>query len=174
MKKCTVQDLERVLREGGPCQVLDVREPAEFASEHLEGARNIPLSGLGPELRTRLEADKPVYVICRSGTRACQAEGKLAGMGFSDVWVVEGGLAAWAAAGKSVVRGPSRAWAMDRQVRMAAGSLVLLGLLLGWAVHPALYAIAWFVAGGLIYSAVTDTCGMAMVLSQMPWNRPKA
>jgi hypothetical protein len=63
---------------------------------------------------------------------------------------------------------------MERQVRLAAGTLVLLGLVLGLLVHPAFQLLSAGVAGGLVFSALTDTCGMAVVLAKLPHNRPRA
>jgi len=69
-----------------------------------------------------------------------------------------------------VVRG-KKTISLERQVRIAAGSLVVLGVVLGWLIHPGLSGIAAFVGAGLVFAGVTDTCGMAMVLAKMPWNQ---
>ena len=53
---------------------------------------------------------------------------------------------------------------LERQVRIAAGSLVLTGVLLGWLVHPAFFGLSAFV-GAVFFAGVTDTCGMGMLLS---------
>jgi rhodanese-related sulfurtransferase len=115
-------------------------------------------------------ADLPLYFICRSGGRGKQACEKLLAAGYASVVNVEGGTSAWAEAGLPVVRG-RKAIALERQVRMVAGSLVLLGALLGWLVHPAFVALSAFVGAGLLYSGLTDTCGMGMLLARMPWNQ---
>ena len=90
--------------------------------------------------------------------------------GFDTVAVLEGGITAYQEAGGTVVRRGSR-WAMDRQVRMTAGSLVLLGTLAGQLIHPRLGLVAGAIGAGLTYSALSDSCAMASVLSKMPWNR---
>ncbi|MBO0696981.1 MAG: DUF2892 domain-containing protein, partial [Zavarzinella sp.] len=90
--------------------------------------------------------------------------------GCPDVMNVEGGTAAWAAAGLPVVRG-RKAVSLERQVRIAAGLLVVLGAVLGWLVHPAFVGLSAFVGAGLVFAGVTDTCGMGMLLARMPWNR---
>jgi hypothetical protein len=82
---------------------------------------------------------------------------------------VEGGTRAWVACGLPVTRG-KKAVSLERQVRITAGALVLLGVGLGF-VHPAFFGIAAFVGGGLLFSGLTDTCGMGLLLAQMPWNR---
>jgi hypothetical protein len=58
-------------------------------------------------------------------------------------------------------------------VRIAAGFLVLVSVVLGWVVHPSLLGIAAFVGAGLVFAGFTDTCGMGMLLARMPWNQVK-
>ena len=174
MKKCEIEYLKEVLKTIGRCQIVDVREPAEYESEHIEGSLSLPLSTLHLDAAQFLRKDKPIYLLCRSGNRACQASDKLEKLGFSDLFVVEGGLQAWMRAGKKVLSGSRKVWSMDRQVRFAAGSLVMTGVLLSKFIHPYWIGLSAFVAAGLIFSGVTDTCGMAMFLAKMPWNKKKA
>jgi rhodanese-related sulfurtransferase len=115
-------------------------------------------------------ADEPLYFICRSGARGRQACEKLLQAGFAHAINVEGGTLACLEAGLPVVRG-KKAISLERQVRIAAGSLVLLGAVLGWLVHPALIGLSAFVGAGLIFAGITDTCGLGMVLARMPWNQ---
>src|SRR5207245_8145316 len=114
--------------------------------------------------------DGPRYVRCRSGRRGRQACEKFLAAGFSNVVNDEGGTLAWAECGLPVVRG-KKAISLERQVRIAAGLLVLLGALLGWLVHPALAALAALVGAGLVFAAITDTCGMGLLLARMPWHQ---
>lgn len=159
--------------QNGRVDLLDVRTPVEFRELHIQGARNVPLDRLDPR---QLAQDRngngqqPLYVVCRSGSRASQAVEKLRAAGLSNVVHVEGGTLALAEAGLPVVRG-RKAVSLERQVRIAAGSLVLLGAVLGWLVHPAFVGLAAFVGAGLVFSGVTDTCGMALILARMPWNQ---
>jgi rhodanese-related sulfurtransferase len=159
----------------GQIDLLDVRTPAEFREVHVEQARNVPLDRLDPAavLRNRNgRNDEPLYLICRSGGRGRQACEKFLAADFPNVVNVEGGTLACVEAGLPAVRG-KKAISLERQVRIAAGSLVLLGLLLGWLVHPALLGLSAFVGAGLIFAGVTDTCGMGMLLARMPWNQVK-
>jgi rhodanese-related sulfurtransferase len=162
-------DARKAVAVGEP-QLVDVREASETASMRVEGAANLPLSRLR-ELADDLDRTRPVYLLCRTGSRAVSAADQLSALGHHEIWVVRGGLEAWLAAGLPVVRGFSSVWSLERQVRFAAGSLTLAGAALGALVHPAFYALSGFIGLGLVFSAVTDTCGMALVLARMPWNR---
>lgn len=156
--------------------VIDVRTPGEYASGHLPGAHNIPLDDLGtalPALRTAADRGD-LLVVCASGARSGRACEVLAEDGIPAA-TLTGGTDAWRQVGHDVHRpaGTRARWAMERQVRLAAGSLVLSGLLAGRR-HPGARWLAAGVAGGLVFSALTDTCGMARVLAKLPHNRPKA
>jgi rhodanese-related sulfurtransferase len=157
---------------GMPVELIDVRTPVEFREVHAEYARNVPLDTLQPSelIRDGSPADHPLYVICRSGSRGKQACEKFQAAGFTGVVNVEGGTLAWIEAGLAVARG-KKVISLERQVRIAAGFLVLLGVVLGWLVHPAFAGLSAFVGAGLIFSGVTDTCGMGLMLARMPWNR---
>lgn len=158
--------------EGKVVEIIDVRTPVEYAEVHAEGARLVPLDTLDPHdfsQRSRAEGE-PLYVICQSGGRAAQAAKKLTAAGVDRVVSVAGGTLAWEKAGLPVVRG-RKAISLERQVRIAAGLLVLLGVVPGWLVHPAFLVLPAFIGAGLVFAGLTDTCGMGLVLAKMPWNR---
>jgi rhodanese-related sulfurtransferase len=161
------------LCKSGEVDLIDVRTPVEFREVHVEGARNVPLDQLNPSALTcNADKDKPLYLICRSGSRGRQACEKFLAAGFTNVINIEGGTLACADAGLPVARG-KKAISLERQVRITAGSLVLLGVLLGWFVHLAFFGLSAFVGAGLVFAGVTDTCGMGMMLARMPWNQVK-
>jgi rhodanese-related sulfurtransferase len=172
IKKATVNEINEMLNTDGECQVIDVREFSEFDGERIADAQFMPLSNFENHAE-EIDHSKPVYLVCRSGNRAKQAAERLAKKGFTDIHVVEGGLLAWAEAGLPVVKGESKVWSLERQVRFVAGLLVLLGAILSFAAHPYFIALPAFVGAGLVFAAVTDTCGMAMILARMPWNQQK-
>jgi rhodanese-related sulfurtransferase len=164
------------LSAGQDLEVIDVRTSAEYEAVRLEFARHTPLDQLDPQ-RIRRERPgangeyaQPLYVICRGGSRGRQACRMLNASGIPAV-NVEGGLQAWEASGLPVHRGDARVLPLERQVRIGAGLLVLLGVVLGALVHPAGYGISAFVGAGLVFAGVTDWCGMALILAKMPWNR---
>ena len=152
--------------------LVDVRTPAEFGEVHATGAQLVPLDVLD---RHAVEVARganagPVYLLCASGIRATKAAEKLCNVGLDEVVVVEGGTNAWVAAGLPVIRG-RKTISIERQVRIGAGSFVLIGTALGRFVHPGFYLLAVFVGAGLVFAGVTDICGLAIVLAQAPWNR---
>jgi rhodanese-related sulfurtransferase len=164
-------ELQELLQRQVALTLIDVRTPAEFSSAHIPGSYNVPLDQL-PEHADLLRSvsGEPIVLICRSGGRARQAETTLLGADLPRVHVLHGGLAAWEAQRFPLRRGAAR-WSLERQVRGVAGVLVLGGVLAGWLVWPPLTALAAAVGGGLAFSAVTDTCGLAMLLSRLPYNR---
>lgn len=166
------QELNKLL-ESGNCDLIDVRTPAEYEEVHATKAVNKPLDRLAPKevMDARNgSADKPLYVICKSGNRAGKACEKFVAAGYENVVNVAGGTDAWASAGLPVVRG-KKTISLERQVRIAAGFLVLVGALLGIFVHPYFAGLSAFVGAGLMFAGITDTCGMAMLLAKMPWNQ---
>lgn len=173
-RSVTPDELHRRLTVGDAPMVLDVRTPGEFETVHIRGSYNVPLDLLTEhtgELAEHLPGH--VVLVCQSGNRASQACQKLDAAGFGAADVLDGGIAAYESTGGEVVRRGAR-WSMDRQVRMAAGSLVLAGTLAGQLVHRRLGLLAGAIGAGLAYSAASDSCAMASVLSRMPWNRVEA
>jgi rhodanese-related sulfurtransferase len=163
-------ELARLRAAGQPVQLIDVRTPAEFQEVHVDFARNVPLDQLQPEALMPGGNGESLYLICRSGNRGKQACQKLEAIGL-DVVNVAGGTLAWEAAGLPVVRGTRKVISLERQVRIAAGFLVLVGAVLGIFVHPYFAGLSAFIGAGLMFSGITDTCGMAMILARMPWNQ---
>jgi rhodanese-related sulfurtransferase len=167
------KELGARMRRDRHWKIIDVRTPAEFAAVHLEGATNIPTNELSSDSLRQLhgESSDTLYVLCQSGGRSRKACQSLTEAGVRVV-NVDGGTTACVAAGLPVVRGRG-VIGLDRQVRIAAGSLVLIGIAGGWWLNPAWLGLSAFVGAGLVFAGVTDTCGMAMVLAAMPWNRVK-
>lgn len=174
MPSITVQELKSLLDARADLPVIDVRTPAEFDQLHARTAVNVPLDTLTPaSLAAAVPAalTEPFYILCRSGARADLASTKLESAGVARGIVVKGGTLAWQEAGFPVVEGEGRVISLERQVRIAAGSLVLTGVLLAWFVHPWFIALPAFVGGGLIFAGITDWCGMGLLLSKAGWNQ---
>ena len=170
------QEVFDAAKNGMAPEIIDVRTPAEYEQVHAEGARLVPLDRLDPKdvLASRTgPVHAPLYVLCNSGSRAAKACEAFEASGFHNLFNIEGGTTAWEKAGLPVVRG-RKTMSLERQVRIMAGSLVLVGVALGWFVHPACFLLSAFIGGGLVFAGVTDSCGMGMLLAKMPWNRGDA
>ncbi len=161
------------LGHGDEAILIDVRSPGEFSAAHAAGALNMPLDSLEPKQLKAMINGRDLHtisVICNSGSRSSMACSRLLGAGIENAISVEGGTQAWEEAGLEVVRGKGPI-SLERQVRIAAGSFVFLGTLLGFVLNPYFLAIPAFIGTGLVFAGVTDSCGMGMMLSKMPWNR---
>lgn len=163
-------ELQRMMLDDPATRILDVRTGGEFDGVHIGGSYNVPLDTLGEHARDLADVEHPVVLVCKSGARADQAHTTLTGAGKQRLHLLDGGLDAWIAGGGDVVRGTSETWAMDRQVRLVAGSISLTGILLSMFVPKAKW-LAGGVATGLTFSAVTNTCAMGNALAKLPYNR---
>jgi rhodanese-related sulfurtransferase len=164
-------ELAELLRGDPAVRLLDVRTPAEFDAMHVAGAYNVPLDTLHEHAREiRATVADPIVLLCQSGQRARKAEAGLARAGLTNLHVLEGGITGWVAADLPVRRGPKKV-SLERQVRIAAGTLAAVGGLLATLVHPVFGLLPAFVGSGLLFSGLTDTCGMAVLLSKLPYNR---
>jgi rhodanese-related sulfurtransferase len=164
------QALHTQVAAGAKPVLVDVRAPGEYAALHVPGAILIPLDTLDAAAVPRDQG--PIHLLCQGGTRAMIAAERLTAAGIA-CCVVTGGTKAWAAAGLPVVRGKG-VIAIERQVRIGAGSLVLAGALLAYFVHPGFIALSGFVGAGLLFAGITDWCGMGLLLALAPWNRAPA
>jgi rhodanese-related sulfurtransferase len=172
-KTVTCKELDG-LAKAGRIELIDVRTPVEFREVHSVHARNVPLDSLDPSavMGARANAEAPVYVICRSGSRSTKACEAFVAAGFTNVVNVDGGTNAWDQAGLPVKRG-KKAVSLERQVRIAAGFLVFTGTTLGVFHHEYWLGLPAFVGAGLMFAGITDTCAMGMLIAKMPWNQVK-
>ena len=149
-------------------KVIDVREPLEYAGGHIAGSLNVPLSRLSQADLPR----GPLVLVCHSGNRSAQALAQLQQKGHADPLAdLEGGVPAWQKAGLPLRKLRNAPLPLMRQAQIAAGSLVLLGLILSNVVAPAWILLSWFVGAGLVFAGVSGFCGMARLLALMPWNK---
>ncbi len=161
------KETAEALKKGGV--LIDVREPGEFQTESVEGSINIPLSSFGATY-SKLKSSETTYVLCQVGARAASAAAHLAQKGFPSVIVVSGGINAWKHEDLPTMRGARHIWPMERQVRFAAGLLILTGIGLSF-INPWFLGISAFVGCGLVFSGLTGWCGMALILAHFPWNK---
>jgi rhodanese-related sulfurtransferase len=156
--------------------ILDVRTAAEVQSEALPGCIHIPLHELTPErLQAELEArgktGDTLYLMCQSGRRAESAAQQLRGRIEAPLCVVEGGMNAVKQCNLPLQQSGRKVMSLERQVRIAAGSLVMIGVALGFLVNPGFFWLSGFVGAGLTFAGITDTCAMGMLIARMPWNK---
>lgn len=164
-------ELEELINSRNDLLLLDVRTPGEFESAHIPGAYNVPLDSL-PEHAQEIaqQCDTHFVLVCQSGARAKKAEEALQSAGMSRLHVLDGGMNDWVAADRPTRFGPKRI-SLERQVRIVAGSLVATGALLALLVNPWFSLLPLFVGSGLTFAGITDTCGMGMLLAQLPYNQ---
>ena len=169
MKNLSVQQSAELLSQKNSIPLIDVRTPAEYGSVHAKGAVNHPMESLDLA-KIPCSKDGEIHVICQSGGRSIKVCQKLEAAGFTNLVNVDGGTSAWQSAGLPVVAG-KKVMSLERQVRIAAGSLVVIGAAVGQFVHPGGFALSAFIGAGLVFAGVTDTCGMGMMIAKMPWNQ---
>jgi len=155
-------------RRSGRITIVDVREPMEFIGGHIPGSHNIPLA----RLANAPLPDGPLVVVCQSGARSERGVAALSRRGLSvGIADLQGGLLAWQAARLPLERRQGAPLPLMRQVQIAAGTLVLLGVILSQALAPGWIWLSGFVGAGLVFAGVSGFCGMARLLAVMPWNR---
>lgn len=157
------------LAEDASVRIVDVRTAAEFGTAHIPGSYHVPLDALGDHCGPIGQVRDEIVLVCQSGARAKQAAEKLASAGVTTVWVLEGGMGAWLAAGGEARTGREK-WALERQVRLVAGSIVLASIVAS-TVKPKLKFLAGGVGAGLTFAAVSNTCMMGTLLAKLPYNQ---
>ncbi len=151
-------------------RMIDVREYPEFAAGHIKGSELVPLGTLGQSCEA-WDRKEHYTLVCRSGSRAEEARKELTRRGFQHVAVLEGGIQRWSAEGNPLTMLERRPWSLERQVRITAGSLVLLTMILAFSISRYFLIGTALVGAGLVFAGVSDICMMASLLGRMPWNR---
>jgi rhodanese-related sulfurtransferase len=162
--------LQQLRRHSPLVRVLDVRMGGEFESAHIPGSYNVPLDTLVEHLDEFARVEDPIVLVCQSGSRATQARARLASAGKRTLHVLDGGMNAWMASNGEVTRGDKQRWALDRQVRLLAGTVALASVLASTVVPKAKW-LAGGVGVGLVYVAITDTCPITPFMAKLPYNR---
>ena len=172
-------EAKRRLRSGDAV-LLDVRESDEHRRRRIPGAISIPLSTLEAGRSHALnaldgingiEGSTSLILHCESGRRSRSAMDWLHAAGRADAVNLTGGIREWAQQGFEIESDPAASMPMMRQVQIAAGSAILIFTILAATVDPWFLAGTGFVGAGLCVAGLTGTCGLAVVLGKMPWNR---
>lgn len=149
-------------------RLIDIRSADEHARERIPGAVNLPLD----RIRDLPQDGRPVVFHCKSGMRTAANAARLAeAAAGAPAYSLSGGIDGWRAAGQAIVADGSQPLEIMRQAQIAAGALVLAGVLLGLCVAPGFLGLSAFVGAGLVVAGTTGWCGMANLLRVMPWNR---
>jgi glyoxylase-like metal-dependent hydrolase (beta-lactamase superfamily II)/rhodanese-related sulfurtransferase len=159
-----------LLKKDPQTKILDVRSALEFSQTHIENSINIPIDMISAKIGELSQSKQNYLVLCHSGTRAAMAADMLMQSGIHTAKVIEGGIARWQKDKLAVIKGQGGI-SLERQVRIIAGSLVLLGIILSWLLHWAFLFIPAFVSCGLIFAGLTDNCLMGMLLMKLPYNK---
>ena len=162
------KELEQLLKNG--CCLVDVREPVEHAEEHIVGAKLIPLGQLEQRMG-EIDRNAPVVVMCRSGKRGGEALAKLRAAGCDHVRNLDGGILAWKQAQLPTRQGRKGTLPLMQQVQLIIGISVLTGAILALTVDARWAILCAFFGAGLTMAGSTGWCGLAILLSKMPWNR---
>ena len=170
------QQLHEVKSRGRYAPVLDVRSVAEYRAGHIPGAQLIPVETLSADAleqafkRPTLGREETLYITCHAGPRALKAAERLQQAGYRNVTLLDGGTRRWQQLGLPLAR-YGTTLSLERQVQIAAGSLLALKVFLGFSVHELFFALAALIGIGLIVAGATRWCGMTRLIARLPWNR---
>ena len=156
--------------DAGTAILIDIREADEHAREHIAAARLVPLSRLHAHDFSAERQAPAVIFHCQSGNRTCANFERLKAIGLPEIYVMEGGVLAWKGSGLPTTLDRNKPIELQRQVMIAAGSIVLTGLLLAYFVSPAFIVLTGFIGCGLVFAGLSGWCGLARLLRLMPWN----
>lgn len=152
--------------------ILDVREPDEFAKEHVPGSINVPLSKLDQVASYRhIVGDRDLLLLCGTGKRAKIAKDQLDSSLCCKV--IEGGIEKWKADGKPVLTHSKTRISLFRQVQIVVGTLVAIFSVLAYVSSPNYSIVTGLIGTALAMAGLFGFCLLATVLSKMPWNRIK-
>jgi rhodanese-related sulfurtransferase len=175
LQSITPQDLHELCRNGKTVELVDVRTPVEYREIHVKGAQLVPLDRLDPRAVMAARngtAQNPLFLICRSGSRAKEACERFVAAGFQNVFYIEGGTLGCEKSGLDMVRG-KKTISLDRQMRILMGFLVLAGIGLALVIHPLFFGLSAFIGMGMIFAGITDKCPLSQLVARMPWNQVK-
>jgi glyoxylase-like metal-dependent hydrolase (beta-lactamase superfamily II)/rhodanese-related sulfurtransferase len=164
------RDASSLLEQDPQTKILDVRSALEFSQVHIEHSLNIPIDMISAKINEMSQSKQNYLVLCHTGNRAAMAADMLIQSGIHTVKVMEGGIIRWQKEKLPVIKGQG-GMSLERQVRLIAGSLVLLGIMMSWLLHWAFIFVSVFVSSGLIYAGLTDNCLMGMLLMKLPYNK---
>ena len=169
LQEIDAQTLKQWLKKDS-VTLVDVREATEYATERIPGAKLHPLSQFDPQ-QVRPAAGQKLVLYCQSGNRSTKAAKQCVEAGFNSVIHLRGGIPSWKSAGYAIEKNQNAPISLFRQVQIVAGSLVVLGTVLGVVISPRFLLLSVFVGAGLVFAGITNTCAMGMLLAKLPYNQ---
>lgn len=164
------KEAQEIISKDSRVRLLDVRSALEYSDSHIKDSINMPIDMLTSKIKDLSEHSQGYIVFCRTGNRSPMAADMLLQSGIRYVKVMEGGIERWKKERLPIVKGQGGV-SLERQVRLIAGSLILLGIMLAWLVHWGFIFISVWVASGLVFAGLTDSCLMGMLLMKLPYNK---
>jgi rhodanese-related sulfurtransferase len=168
-KDITPQELKQLQSREGVA-LVDVRQPDEYAREHIPQAVNIPQAAVNSGVLEELSAER-VVLYCNTGNRSSDAREVVNRVGKVEAYNLAGGIERWRKETGKVKEAQSVALPLQRQVQIAVSLLLLTGIALGFFWRPEFYLVSVLVSLGLLNAGLTGWCGMAKLLSKAPWNK---
>lgn len=173
LKEINCKELDALIKEKKVI-LIDVRELSEHNIEKIPTSICMPLSTLDPSaIHSLANSDKEIILHCKSGNRSTKAADRLFQNGFSNIKHLTGGIDGWKKSGLTTILGCHLPISLFRQVQIVAGSLVLIGSLLGYFVSNNFLFLSAFIGCGLLFAGITDTCALGKLLSMLPYNKSK-
>lgn len=167
----SIEELKTIMQQESVV-IVDIREPEEYQREHIDQAQSVPLSHFSAD-KIDAKGDQSIVFHCQSGNRTKQAVNQLGSTPHAKHYILTGGLSAWKQSGGKTVVDKKAPLPIMRQVQIVVGTMVLLGVILGYAISPYFYWISAFFGGGLLFAGISGTCALASVLMRLPYNRSR-
>lgn len=163
------KDVFDKISDGEHLQLVDIREDSERNTAKIDKSLHLPYSQFSNRAKT-LDKHRDIYLLCRSGKRAGVAAKELESLGYQSVFVIKGGMDAWARNGLPIDGESLHVWSLERQVRFTAGLIILTGIALSYSINANWIFLSVVAAVGMVFSSLMNTCGLATILRMMPWN----
>lgn len=164
------KDVQALALKDPQIKLLDVRSALEFSEKHIKDSINIPVDMISSKIKDLSQSGQSYITFCRTGNRSPMAADMLLQAGISSIKVMRGGMTAWQKQKLPVIMGDTSV-SIERQVRIAAGLLMLFGIIMAQFVHGGFIWVSIWVACGFIFAGITNSCLMGMMLMKLPYNK---
>lgn len=170
LKMISPKEAQALASKDPQVKLLDVRSASEFSEKHIQDSINVPIGMISSKIKDLSQSGQSYITFCRTGNRSPMAADMLLQAGIASIKVMQGGITAWQKQKLPVIIGDTSI-SIERQVRIAAGSLMLFGVIMAQFIHGGFIWISIWVACGLIFAGITNSCLMGMMLMRLPYNK---